>query len=201
MPLTWQFVRAMHDLEIPNDMKTVLIETFRNLQELTTRVTEYPARMPQLMNKEEDVAYLMNTLTEDEWKRKLELSEARFNRKKEIGQILQTLITAGSDMMNRIYEMIRDDTLIHLESLIPWLRDVGVPELDQLRVFGNDSLKALGKRDHMAVPQFEENWRWKPLRALYRGPGKATAKATTTEIVGGVVEQIEGEVLQKWQAE
>ena len=205
MPLTWQFVRAMHDVEIPNDMKTVLLESFRNMQELTTRITEYPARVPQLMNKEEDVAYLMNKLTEDEWKRSLELAEAKFTRKKEIGQILQTLLTAGSDMMNRIYDRIRDDTIIHIESLIPWLRDVGIPELDQLRIFGNDSLKALGKRDHMAVPQFEENWKWKALRALYRSSGKAAPTApvvhTETEIVGGVVEQIEGEAIKKWQAE
>jgi hypothetical protein len=133
------------------------------------------------MNKDDDVAYLMNRLTEDEWKRKLELSEAKFNRKKEIGQILQTLITAGSDMMNRLYE--RADSIEpgeNIEAFVNWLLDVCIPELEQLRKFGNDALRELAKRDKMAVPQFEENWRWKGVRALYK---KVPTPVKPTEIV------------------
>jgi hypothetical protein len=170
MPTTWQFVSAVHGLEIPNELKNNLMETFRNMQELVAeRLAGYPARMPQLMNKEDDVAYLMNELTEDEWKRRLELSEAKFNRKKEIGQILQTLVTAGSDMMNRLFERAREaDDEPCLDMLVGWILDTCIPELEQLRVFGNDSLRALAARDKMAVPQFEENWRWKGARAIYK---------------------------------
>jgi hypothetical protein len=96
------------------------------------------------MNKEDDVAYLMNELTEDEWKRRLELSEAKFNRKKEIGQILQTLVTAGSDMMNRLVEKAREaDDEPCLDMLVGWILDTCIPELEQLRAFGNDALRAL----------------------------------------------------------
>ena len=180
MPTTWQFVRTMHDLEIPNEIKVILMETFRNMQELVAqRLAGYPARMPQLMNKEDDVAYLMNRLTEDEWKRRLELSEAKFNRKKEIGQILQTLVTAGSDMMNRLFEKAQEDE--EPDIIVGWILDICIPELDQLRTFGNDSLLTLAKRDRMAVPQLEENWKWKGARALYRG--KKEILADTTEIV------------------
>ena len=180
MPTTWQFVRAMHDLEIPNEIKAILMETFRNMQELVAeRLGGYPARMPQLMNKEDDVAYLMNRLTEDEWKRRLELSEAKFNRKKEIGQILQTLVTAGSDMMNRLFEKAQEDE--EPDIIVGWILDICIPELDQLRTFGNDSLRTLAKRDRMAVPQLEENWKWKGARALYRG--KKEILTHTTEIV------------------
>ena len=173
MPATWRFVRCMHGLSIPNDIKTILMETFRNMQELVAdRIGNYPARMPQLMNKDDDVAYLMNRLNEEEWKRQLEISEARFNRKKEIGQILQTLITAGSDMMNRLYEKASnlDDTEaeIYMDVFVGWLLDTCIPEFEQLRNFGNESLRALGKRDRMAVPQLEELWKWKGGRALYK---------------------------------
>jgi hypothetical protein len=180
MPTTWQFVRAMHDLEIPNEIKAILMETFRNMQELVAeRLGGYPARMPQLMNKEDDVAYLMNRLTEDEWKRRLELSEAKFNRKKEIGQILQTLVTAGSDMMNRLFEKAQEaDDEPCLDITVGWILDTCIPELEQLRAFGNESLRALAARDKMAVPQFEENWKWKGARALYR-----VKKIAVTEIV------------------
>ena len=185
MPTPWQFVHAIGDTEIPNEMKMTLLESFRNMQELVAeRIRSFPARMPQLMNKEIDVDYLMNVLSEDEWKRKLEMSEARFNRNKEIGQILQTLITAGSDMMNRLYEKVQEiDSDLDTELFVNWLLDIGIPELEQLRSFGNESLKVLAKRDKMAVPQFEDNWKWKGARALYKKP-KAIAKTTTeTEIV------------------
>jgi len=184
MPTAWQFVHAISDTEIPNEMKMTLLESFRNMQELVAeRIRSFPARMPQLMNKEIDVDYLMNVLSEDEWKRKLEMSEARFNRNKEIGQILQTLITAGSDMMNRLYEKVQEiDSDLDTEIFVNWLLDIGIPELEQLRSFGNESLKVLAKRDKMAVPQFEENWKWKGARALYKKP-KVAAPITETEIV------------------
>jgi hypothetical protein len=182
MPHTWQFVSAIHHLTIPNEIKGSLLETFRNMQELIEhRIGTFPARIPQLMNKEDDVAYLMNRLTGDEWKRKLEISEARFNRKKEIGQILQTLVTAGSDMMNRLYDRAKsippDDTI---DVFVNWLLDVCIPEFEQLRKFGNDALCALAKRDKMAVPQFEGDWRWKGIRALYK---KTPVVEAVTEIV------------------
>ena len=170
MPTIIQIVRALNVIEIPNEMITTIMETFRNMQDLLhERLPGYPARMPQLIHKEDDVAYLMNELTEAEWKRKLEITEARFNRKKEIGQILQTLITAGSEMMNRLYERLRSiDSETNPDGLTGWLLDTAFPELEQLRSFGNDSLRGLARRDKMAVPQLEENWKWKGIRALYR---------------------------------
>lgn len=170
MPTAIQIIRALNNIEIPNEMITTIMETFRNMQDLLhERLPGYPARMPQLIHKEDDVAYLMNELTEAEWKRKLEITEARFNRKKEIGQILQTLITAGSDMMNRLYERIRSiDTETNPDGFTGWLLDTAFPELEQLRTFGNESLRNLARRDKMAVPQLEENWKWKGIRALYR---------------------------------
>ena len=186
MPLTWQFVRAFHQVDIPNEITRIVLDSFRNMQELVNqRLPEYPARMPQLMNKEADVDYLMNLITEDEWKRKLEITEAKFNRKKEVGQILQTIVTAGSDMMNRIYERLqtyrnRDnaDTDNTLDELVGWLLDTGLPELEQLRIFGNDSLKGLAKRDKMAVPQFAESWWWRGARALYKPEKKKVVPET-----------------------
>jgi hypothetical protein len=173
LPATWQWMRIVRMEHVPNDIKNSLLETHRNMRELIAdKLPEYPARPPQLMNKDDDVNYLMNRLTELEWQRRLEISEARFKRKKEIGQIVQTLITAGSDMMNRIYERSQVDTDMEFV-FVDWLRETGIPELEQLRSFGNESLKALAKRDHMAVPQLETDWKWKPLRALYRAAPKA----------------------------
>lgn len=180
MPNTWQMVGAFRDLDVADELTTVVLESFRNLQELIElRMRDYPSRLPQLANKEDDVDYLLNEITEDVWQQRLERTETKFLKKKEIGQILQTLATAGSDMMNRMYERATAarESLDEEELFVAWLLNTGIPELEQLRAFGNESLQVLGRRDKTAVPQFQENWSWKGLRALY------SKKATTTEIV------------------
>jgi hypothetical protein len=57
-----------------------------------------------------------------------------------------------------------------------WISTTGLEQLEQLRTFGNDSLKALAKRDRMAVPQFELFWKWKGIRAIYK-PAKVKPAA------------------------
>ena len=184
MPTTWQMVGTIHTLHMDKEIEGVILETFRNLQELVdVRLRDFPSRLPQLANKEDDVDYLMNVISEDVWQLRLERTETKFNRKKEIGQILQTLATAGAEMMNNIYERAReaDDDIEKLEEFVNWILTTAIPELDQLRSFGNESLKTLGQRDKTAVPQFEAQWAWKGLRALYSK--KALTPAAQTEIV------------------
>jgi hypothetical protein len=187
MPNTWQMVGAIRPLEMDKEVETILLESFRNLQELADiRLREFPSRLPQLANKEDDVDYLLNAISEDVWQVRLERTETKFNRRKEIGQILQTLATAGADMMNRIYEMARqvDDTLQEqVEQFVEWLLSTAIPELEQLRTFGNESLKILGRRDKTAVPQFDVHWVWRGLRALYSKKAVALAPTPETEIV------------------
>ena len=185
MPNTWQMVTVIRDVNLPEQLNTAVLERFRNLQELIDhRMLDYPSRLPQLANKEDDVSYLLNEITDEVWQSRLERTESKFLKKKEIGQILQTVATAGSDMMNRIYERARDVSEPYeekkAEEFMAWLLCTAIPELEQLRVFGNDSLLALAKRDRMAVPQFETNWSWKGLRAIY-----AKKAPAITEIVEG----------------
>ena len=173
MPTTWQFVGAIHNSDIEQVLQEKILESFRNMQELIdTRLRDYPARPAQLANKDADVDYLMNVITEEVWQKKLVDSESRFARKKEIGQILQTLSMAASDAMNRIFDKVREEEDAAL--INSWILDVAIPDLQRLREFGNQALKDLGKRDHMAVPQFLENWAWDRSRILYRAKKGAT---------------------------
>jgi hypothetical protein len=192
MPNTWQMVGVMRELALPGDLNTAILESFRNLQELIDhRMREFPSRLPQLANKEDDVEYLLQEITEDVWQTRLERTETKFLKKKEIGQILQTLATAGSDMMNRIYDRAIQafESGIEAEELfVEWVLNTAVPELEQLRVFGNDSLFALARRDRMAVPQFDSGWAWKGLRAIYssKSAHSFASTAAATEIVEDV---------------
>jgi hypothetical protein len=172
LPAAYQLISVLRPGYIPRAAGNMLMEVHRNLRELIEmRLRDYPARPAALANKDIDVQYLMNKITETEWQRQLEFSEAKFNRKKEIGQILQTLATAGSDLMNYI---VNQSVAMDGPVYAAWLCSTAMEQLEQLRIFGNDSLKALAKRDRMAVPQFEEFWKWKPVRALYKAAKPAS---------------------------
>ena len=172
LPAAYQLMACLRHSYSPDEVRSKMTETHRNIRELIDmRLRDYPARPEHLANKDIDVTYLMQGMTEVEWQRQLELSEAKFMRKKEIGQILQTLATAGSDLMNFI---VNQSAAMEGEVYAVWLATTATEQLEQLRTFGNESLKVLAKRDRMAVPQFETEWKWKALRALYK-PQKVAA--------------------------
>jgi len=167
LPNAQHMYGAIRPDDIPLEVKNMVFNTHRGLTELIDyRLHDFPARRGALANKELNVDYLLNKITEDEWKRQLEIAETRFQRKKEIGQILQTIATAGADAMNQIVNEFRIQG--PTEPYIAWLSTTAVEEMERLRIFGNDSLRALAKRDRIAVPQFETGWVWKGLRAIYK---------------------------------
>jgi hypothetical protein len=191
MPTPRQLMHAIQILR--EDASFAVLESFRNISEMIAmRLPTYPARVPQLMNKELDVDYLMNVIDENTWRSKLELAEARFNRKKEIGQILQTLATSASDIMRQIYVTLRDieihaNTMDEEVAVVDRILLEYIPNLNQLREFGNESLQNLGKRDRIAVPQFGELWAWKPSRILYK-PKKGVTEAVAEDVTEVVAE-------------
>ena len=153
---------------------SALVETHRNINELVNyRLAQYPSRREQLANKDIDVEYLTQIISTEKWERELEMAEAKFIRKREIGQILQTLATASSDILRSAISML--DLLEEDSPLYPvYIKDT-MDNLEKLRNFGNESLTQLAKRENMAVPQLGEEWKWIPLRALYKRPKNNTA--------------------------
>lgn len=191
LPNLLPLIQGLGRLSLPNSVTQVLLEIHRNVRELIgDRLAGFPAQQAALANKEHNVAYLMQRMDEEEWKRQLEFTEAKFKRKKEIGQILQLAVTASSDLFTRIINQIQEDKSHRKEESVDWILNIAFPEFEQLRCFINDSLKGLAVREHMAVPQLGDMWAWMPLRALYKKAptGKkaaAAAAAATQGAVGG----------------
>ncbi|NBP64136.1 MAG: hypothetical protein EBU66_05595 [Bacteroidetes bacterium] len=155
------------------DTSAILLETHRNINELIHyRLAQYPSRPDQLANKDIDVLYLTNKITAEEWEKQLEYAETKFNRKREIGEILQTLATASADILRSAIGMLhildQDSLLDESSELYSMYMNDTLEHLEKLREFGNESLTQLSKREHMAVPQLGEKWKWVPLRALYK---------------------------------
>ena len=112
----------------------------------------------------------MNSITEDTWKMKLEHAEAAFNRKKEIGQLLQTFVTGSADILQGILGRMEDPS-VSQTTMATFVREVAMPQLEALRAYTNETFQTMSVERHMAVPLISDKWRWEPARALYkRGP-------------------------------
>ena len=159
LPNQRNFINRIMDMtgELSDVEMNKLFEINRNMAEFEERLRDYPARMEALVNKDINVKYLMNEITENEWQRQLELTEARFLRKKEIGQILQTFVTSGADIMAAIYE--RD---------AEWIRSSGLPNLELLRDYTNEAFLRAGNVMRMAVPYISDRWRWTGVLIRYK---------------------------------
>jgi hypothetical protein len=192
MPGYYDLMRPLNaNRIIAYDLRGNITESHRNLEELINyRLRDFQVPTGPLVNKDIDVLYLMQELDEAEWRRQLELTEAKHRRKTEVLQILQMAVAAASDIYRRMGQEL---PLMPPPVQASWLSETVWPELEQLRAFVNTSFEELARRQHMAVPQFAVCWKWVPLRALYRGgteEGGATKgrgkKGAAAAAAGGV---------------
>jgi hypothetical protein len=122
------------------------------------RLPQYPYVRVANVNRDLDVHYLMGTLTQDEWAKQLEQGETKFERKREIGQVLQTLVHVGAEKMTEISNLIQ--IAGKSKRII-----ATIEELDQLREFSNEALRQRGKQMGIVVPQInQDDWRWSMTR-------------------------------------
>jgi hypothetical protein len=166
VPEFYHFHRRVSKNEYISDVtKEKIYEIHRNVVEFEARLHDYPTQVPALYNKEINVGYLMNGCTEEDWMRHLEHAEAKFNRKKEIGQILQTLVIASADVLREIANRLNDKEDVTVGS---WLETHGLDSLEGLRTYTNECFEKLSLSVRQAVPQIKEDWKWMPIRALYK---------------------------------
>jgi hypothetical protein len=103
------------------------------------------------MNRDTNIRYLMNQISVEVWQKSLEALETKFERKKEIGQILSTFAQVGSEYM-RSLENAGTANVANL-----WFTTVK-QQLEELRLYTNKSLVDLGKRMICAIPQINSKW-------------------------------------------
>lgn len=132
----------------------------RSLTDLTdVRLPQYPYVRVANANRDLDVTYLMGQITQDEWAKHLEQGETKFERKREIGMVLQTLVHVGSEKMTEISNILQVSVAGSGR-----IKEI-LEELEQLRVFSNDALKKRGKEMGIVVPQISgDEWRWSMTR-------------------------------------
>ena len=112
-----------------------------------------PARQEANGNRDLDIAYLLNQMTKDEWGVALERKESVFEKNKEIGLILQTLVHVGSE---KIATLSNTTSKKQRAEMVPGIID----EMKKVRDFTNRSLWAKGKQMDMVVPYISAQWHY-----------------------------------------
>ncbi len=148
LPQAMLFHRAIYDNpHIPQNMKYSITNIHRAIQDiLYVRIPQFPLRANANINRDIDIAYLMNQITEEEWGTKLEQAETKFERKKEIGLILQTLVHIGSEKLTMI---LNERNLLERAKMCPRI----VEELEEVRTYINNAMLQKGVQMDMVVPQ------------------------------------------------
>jgi hypothetical protein len=108
-------------------------------------------------NQAADIQYLTNKITKDEWGVILERTENTFEKGKEIGLILQTLVHVGSEKMALIHNVATPSALkrkLEREAMIPGI----LADMEKVRDFTNRSLWAKGLQMGAVVPHISKEW-------------------------------------------
>ena len=131
----------------------------RSLMDLTdVRLAQYPFMRIANVNRDLDVQYLMGNVSQEKWAQLLEQGETKFERRREVGMVLQTLAHVGAEKMTEISNLLQIPG--NSRRIIAILE-----ELEHLRVFSNEALKKRGKQMGIVVPHIKENdWHWSMTR-------------------------------------
>ena len=179
LPNAWQFTRLLQNISLSVVERARIATIHRCFGDIIhVRLPDFPARRLANTNKDIDVKYLMNELSELEWQKMLEQRETRFERKKEFGQILTTFAHVGSEMIRTIEAEATSATrhllaggtvasLVARPEMVAFVaryRELLLPQILDLRVYTNKSLAEMGKRSGCAFPQIDNEWRYVSMR-------------------------------------
>lgn len=164
LPAVWLFSReilAIPATLLPIEQKNLILSVHRCLSDMADmRLPEYPARLPANVNKDINIRYLMNEMEEADWQKQLEQRETKFERKREIGQILTTFAHVGAEMLRTLtnHVGVTGEPKMALVAKM-WNGTMG-RQVEDLRLYTNKSLVELGKRMGCAIPQVDGRWNY-----------------------------------------
>ena len=180
LPPVWQFTRDILQTDLPLETKNLIIHIHRTLNDMAeVRLAEFPARRAANTNQDINIKYLMSEMEEDVWKKMLEQRETKFERKREIGQILTTFTHVGSEMLRNLVAG-PGLTVDAKAKMIKAGWAANETQLNDLRVYTNTSLKTMGQRMMCAFPQIDKDWNYIPPRKV--GVNESVPSATETVI-------------------
>ena len=169
LPHYGMFMRIMNIAAVTAAERALLYSIHRCLNDMIhARLPEYPARRPANTNRDINIKYLMNEMSEEDWKKSLEQRETRFERKKELGQIMTTFAHVGSELLRAL------ENAGTAGSAALWNSSVK-QQITDLRLYTNKSLAECGNRMNCAFPQIDDTWNYIPPRRVAAKPAAVVA--------------------------
>lgn len=159
LPNGYTFTRVVQTIpRITLEQANELQDTLRCLTDIQyVRLPQFPLRRGANTTQGVDVAYLCQEMTEEEWGAALERMETAFERKKEIGLILQTMLHVGSEKLTQLHNSRERDDRTAMALAV-------LAEMRRVRDYTNKCLVEKGTRMGMIVPQISRDWMWTRLR-------------------------------------
>lgn len=140
---------------LSDSQKADLIACFRCITDIQyDKLPRYPITRVENANKDIDIQYLMNNVTEEQWGETMEKQEISFERKKEIGLILQTFVHIGSEKFTQLNNAEERNKIVI---------DI-INEMYNIRNYTNNSLHSKGKQMDVIVPFIQEHWQFIMMR-------------------------------------
>lgn len=178
IPDYYIFIRAVRMYRgMDNRIVEKIFNIHRSIVDMQdVRLPEYPLQRNVNDNRDVDIAYLMGSITKDDWARNLELKETRFERRREIGLILQTIIHVGAEKLTELQNAFNVPNNMEAIQAI-------VKELEDLRIFTNNALKVKGEQMGISVPQITgDDWRWSTTRREAMAQERERQQQTQTRV-------------------
>jgi hypothetical protein len=178
LPNAYQFTRAVFDCpNVSVPIKQKLTDALRGINDIHyARLPGFPLRPNANINRDIDIEYLMQKISEEEWGTKLEQAETRFERKKEIGLVLQTLVHIASEKLTAVMNARPEEKKKVYEKT--------VEEMENVRKYVNDALMQKGIQMGIVVPQIGNTFHfmWAKKEDIKAEKGK---KAVNTIVMPG----------------
>jgi hypothetical protein len=134
---------------IDNLTRDELYQIHRCLQDMQwAMLPQYPLRRQENDTRDLDIEYMMGSMNEDEWATELEHLETNFERKREIGQILQTFVQVGAERMAAAVN----------SPVTPRSVPEFIEEMKKLRQFTNEALFKKAVQMNILTPQITDKW-------------------------------------------
>ena len=192
LPNAYLFIRFIMDqqnLVLGEETKREIMVIHRCMSDIENyRMAQYPLRQPANVNRDLDILFLTNDIDEEKWGTSLERQETNFERRKEIGLIVQTLLHVGAEKLSALYNSATNAKHTRRRLFAEVL-----PEMNKVREFTNKSLWAKGRQMGMVVPQISDRWEWITAR-------KSDIKNNAEPVVPNQNEVVEPEQEQEVQA-
>ena len=116
------------------------------------------------MFKELHCDFLLNRIDEASWKQSMFIKENNFEKKQQIGMILNTFVAVSTDLIRKFVNEIASSS--------PYTENLNLMfekyknEFEHIRKYINESLVNIGKVMMCAVPQIishDSLWNWQPI--------------------------------------